>query len=329
MSHVIVAVSKMDACGYSEERFEFIKSKLEPFLAKSGFGPEHVSWVPVSGFEGVNLVPGECAIPVPNALSEWWSGGECFWFSNCLPILTLCFTGTLTECIDDVPTVDRGAPRPFRMPIADVIPNGTSRTLGQAAIGGKIACGSVRKGDRVLVMPAGVVARVKAVEFPVGDGDGAGRAENVGHAGDACDVGLEDVDPAHLAPGGCLCHVDFPVTVAAGVSAKIVTTESVRVPLLVGSRAVVHSNSYAAECTIASIVCKLDPATGEPVVGGTAPRCLTRNQGAVVELAFGDRHMCAESYDAVPSMGRVALRRDGATIAVGTIQEAWPADDEP
>ena len=311
VSHVIVAVSKMDACGYSEERFEFIKSKLEPFLAKSGFGPEHVSWVPVSGFEGVNLVPGECSISVPNALSEWWSGG------------------TLTECIDDVPTVDRGAPRPFRMPIADVIPNGTSRTLGAAAIGGKIACGSVRKGDRVLVMPVGVVARVKAVEFPVGDGDGAGRAENVGHAGDTCDVGLEDVDPAHLAPGGCLCHVDFPVTVAAGVRAKIVTTESVRVPLLVGSRAVVHSNSYAAECTIASIVCKLDPATGEPVVGGTAPRCLTRNQGAVVELAFGDRPMCAESYDAVPSMGRVALRRDGATIAVGTIQEAWPADDEP
>ena len=131
VSHVIVAVSKMDACGYSEERFEFIKKTLEPFLAKSGFGPEHVSWVPVSGFEGVNLVPGECSIPVPNALSEWWSGG------------------TLTECIDDVPTVDRGAPRPFRMPIADVIPNGTSRTLGAAAIGRKIACGSVRKGDRV------------------------------------------------------------------------------------------------------------------------------------------------------------------------------------
>jgi len=92
---------------------------------------------------------------------------------------------------------------------------------------------------------------------------------------------------------------------------------------------VVHSNSYAAECVIASIVCKLDPATGEPVVGGTAPRCLTRNQGAVVELAFGDRAMCCESYEAVPSMGRVALRRDGATIAVGTIQEAWPADEEP
>ena len=91
VSHVIVAVSKMDACGYSEERFEFIKKTLELFLAKSGFGPGHVSWVPVSGFEGVNLVPGECAIPVPNALSEWWNGGEFIWFSNCLPILTLCF----------------------------------------------------------------------------------------------------------------------------------------------------------------------------------------------------------------------------------------------
>ena len=91
MSHVIVAVSKMDACGYSEERFEFIKKTLEPFLAKSGFGPGHVSWVPVSGFEGVNLVPGECAIPVPNALSEWWSGGEFIWFSNCFILSWVCF----------------------------------------------------------------------------------------------------------------------------------------------------------------------------------------------------------------------------------------------
>lgn len=312
VGRVVVAVSKMDSCDYSRDRFDEIKAALTPFLARSGFGDGRVSWVPVSGFEGVNLVPNG-DVPIPQSLARWWTGG------------------TLTEAIDALPAVDRGAPRPFRMPIADVVVGnsggggggGSNRALGACAVGGKVAAGSVRKGDAVLVMPAGVVARVRAVERPIGDGDVAGRSADVAFAGDAVDVGLDDVDPAHLAPGGCLCHVDFPCVPASVVVAEVVTTESVRVPILVGTRVIVHSQSYAGEATVSAIV------AGEASSGGRALRCLTRNQGAVVELAMRTRPMCCERFDDVASMGRVALRRDGATVAVGVVREARAADDEP
>ena len=146
------------------------------------------------------------------------------------------------------------------------------------------------------------------------------------------DVGLDDVDPAHLAPGGCLCHVDFPCVPASFIVAEVVTTESVRVPLLVGTRVIVHSQSYAGEATVSAIVAGFDPARGparEASRASRAPRCLTRNQGAVVELAMRTRPMCCERFDDVESMGRVALRRDGATVAVGVVREARAADEEP
>ena len=57
VNRVVVAVSKMDSCEYSRDRFDEIKNALTPFLAQSGFDDGRVSWVPVSGFEGVNLVP--------------------------------------------------------------------------------------------------------------------------------------------------------------------------------------------------------------------------------------------------------------------------------
>ena len=56
---------------------------------------------------------------------------------------------------------------------------------------------------------------------------------------------------------------------------------------------------------------------------------MTRNQGAVVELAMGRGRCAARGSTTVASMGRVALRRDGATVAVGVIREARAADEEP
>ena len=74
VGRVVVAVSKMDSCDYSRDRFDEIKAALTPFLAQSGFGDGRVSWVPVSGFEGVNLVPNG-DVPVPQSLARWWTGG--------------------------------------------------------------------------------------------------------------------------------------------------------------------------------------------------------------------------------------------------------------
>jgi elongation factor 1 alpha-like protein len=52
---VCVAVNKLDLIGWSKDRYEFIMSEVKPFLKSIGFKDENISFVPISGLEGVNL----------------------------------------------------------------------------------------------------------------------------------------------------------------------------------------------------------------------------------------------------------------------------------
>ena len=298
VERVVVAVSKMDACGYSRGRFDEIRGVLSPFLATCGFGEDRVAWTPVSGVEGVNL-----ALPNagPNAeLAAWWDGP------------------TLVGAIDALPPVDRGAPLPLRMPVSDVVAGG-SRSLGPAAVGGKIEAGSVRKGQKVLVMPAGVLATVRAVVMS-GGGDGDDSNAVVGYAGHAADVGLDGVDPLSLAPGAVLCHPEFPLVPATRMTVRIVTLETVRVPILVGSQVILHAYAASVEARVSALVAALDPKTGN--VTRERPRCLTKNLSAVVELT-PVKPVCVERFDAYKALGRVALRSGGKTVALGVVTETF------
>ena len=55
VEQLIVAVNKLDAVDFSKERFDFIKSTLQPFLKHCGFKDGSVQWVPVSAADGQNL----------------------------------------------------------------------------------------------------------------------------------------------------------------------------------------------------------------------------------------------------------------------------------
>ena len=55
VEQLIVAVNKLDAVGFSKERFDDIKNTLQPFLRQCGFKDGYVQWVPVSAAENQNL----------------------------------------------------------------------------------------------------------------------------------------------------------------------------------------------------------------------------------------------------------------------------------
>ena len=52
ISHVLVAVNKMDTVEWSESRFEDIRNQLGSFLAGLGFS---FSFIPLSAFQGMNV----------------------------------------------------------------------------------------------------------------------------------------------------------------------------------------------------------------------------------------------------------------------------------
>jgi hypothetical protein len=70
VSQLIVAVNKLDAVDWSQQRYEEIQSKLQPFLETNGFAPKRVRFLPISGLTGTNVKEQ----PVEERLTTWYSG---------------------------------------------------------------------------------------------------------------------------------------------------------------------------------------------------------------------------------------------------------------
>eukprot|EP00271_Cylindrocystis_brebissonii_P005768 TRINITY_DN18028_c0_g1_i1.p1 TRINITY_DN18028_c0_g1~~TRINITY_DN18028_c0_g1_i1.p1 ORF type:complete len:662 (-),score=107.99 TRINITY_DN18028_c0_g1_i1:50-2035(-) len=215
---LIVAVNKMDIVDYAEEEYEEIKGVLAPFLKQCGFRDGKVTWVPLSGLDGQNLAEG----PTDPRFKKWWEG-PC-----------------LLEAIDSCATPVRQVDRPLRLVIAESL---RSRSLGQAAVSGKLEGGGFKPGGKVLVKPIGELATVKVIERN-------GSAVPEARAGDSVDVGLLGCDPAILVAGGVLCHVDYPVPVVTRFEAQIRTLGISR-PLLKGTQV-----RYCNEGTMRHALCK-------------------------------------------------------------------------
>jgi len=77
-------------------------------------------------------------------------------------------------------------------------------------------------------MPSGVIATVKSIEQ---------QSQNlkIARAGEGVDVGLNGIDPGMLAPGGVVCHPDYPVPVATRFEIRLLTLD-IRTPILKGSQ---------------------------------------------------------------------------------------------
>lgn len=135
---VVVAVNKMDLVGYSREVFEKIQADFLSFAQQLAF--EEVTAIPMSALEGDNVARRTQAMP--------WYEGPC-----------------LLEYLENVPVRRDEARRPWRFPVQYVIrPDQDFR--GYA---GQIASGSVRKGDRVMVLPSGKTSRVARITTFDGD----------------------------------------------------------------------------------------------------------------------------------------------------------------
>ena len=69
VQQVVVAVNKLDAVGWSSDRFEGICDQLRPFLLATGFAADKLAFVPVGAYTGENLLARS-----GTALEAWYSG---------------------------------------------------------------------------------------------------------------------------------------------------------------------------------------------------------------------------------------------------------------
>merc|ERR1712232_262285 len=124
----------MDACNWSQDRFQEIKDEFVKMLQMIGFKPKKVPFIPYSGFNGDNLVEKTDKAP-------WYKG----WSANLGPKKKV--TGfTIVDALNNfiVP--------PTRLPISNIY---NIKGVGQI-ICGTVERGTLRPGDVIGIVPSGL-----------------------------------------------------------------------------------------------------------------------------------------------------------------------------
>ena len=133
ISHVIVAVNKMDLVDWSEAEFDEIRDEFRQFAKDLTL--KEISFIPLSALLGDNVVERSDNMP-------WYQGGPL------LHMLESVSVGGRRNAID------------FRFPVQYVIrPNQSFRGFS-----GTVASGSVKPGEEILVLPSGRATKIRTVE---------------------------------------------------------------------------------------------------------------------------------------------------------------------
>jgi bifunctional enzyme CysN/CysC len=137
--HILLAVNKMDLVGYDESVFRRIAAEYSVFADQAGI--DDFTAIPVSGLAGDNIAARSANMP-------WYEGPA------------------LLEHLENVPAAGReAAGDPFRMAVQWV----SRPTYSFRGYAGRIASGRVRRGEPVVVLPAGVRTTIERIVTFDGD----------------------------------------------------------------------------------------------------------------------------------------------------------------
>jgi len=141
VEQIIVGINKMDACNWSEDRFNEIKDEFVKMLQMVGYKPKKVPFIPYSGFHGDNLVE-----PIAAGKADWYKG----WSANQTPKKQI--TGmTIVEALDNYIVPPKREPdAALRLPVSNIY---NIKGVGQI-ICGTVEQGTLRPGDQVGFVPS-------------------------------------------------------------------------------------------------------------------------------------------------------------------------------
>lgn len=168
--HVVLAINKMDLVGYDADRFEAIAVEYRVIAAQLGI--HQVQCIPVVARDGDNIFTRSSRMP-------WYSGP------------------TIMDHLETVDVSGDIESRPLRFPVQWVNrPNAEFRGFC-----GRIASGTVRRGDAIHVQPSGRATHVACIVTAAGERDHAVAGQSVTLTlTDEIDVSRGDVLTSGAAP---------------------------------------------------------------------------------------------------------------------------------
>ncbi|MDP3992090.1 MAG: GTP-binding protein, partial [Nanoarchaeota archaeon] len=178
VKNIAVAINKMDAVEYKEDKFNKVKEDVGKLLQGVGINPETTPFIACSGLKGDNIAKKSASMP-------WYKGP------------------TILEQFDSFPQPQLPTNLPMRMPVQDVY---EITGIGTVPVG-KIETGIMKVGQKVIVLPgrtgAGITGEVKTIEMHHETLAEAQAGDNVG-------INVRGVGKKDIARGDVICEAARP-----------------------------------------------------------------------------------------------------------------------
>ena len=133
---------------YSQKRYEEIVKEVSTYIKKIGYNPDTVAFVPISGWNGDNMLE-------PSADMPWFKG----WKVTCKD--SNASGTTLLEALDCILPPTCPTDKPLHLPVQDVYKIGGIGTVPVALV----ETGVLKTGIVVTFAPVNVTTEVKSVEM--------------------------------------------------------------------------------------------------------------------------------------------------------------------
>lgn len=284
VNQLIVAVNKMDAVNYSEEKYNAVVSELKKLLGSIGYKTEQIPFVPVSAYKGDNL-------KTKSENMKWYKGE------------------TFLATLDTLKPPEKLIDKPLRLPIQDVY---TITGVGTVPVG-RVETGVMKPGQKVVFMPSKVEGEVKTIEMHHESLSQAVPGDNVG-------FNVRGISKNDVKKGDVVGTPDSVPTVAEEFTAQIVVLQH-PTAITVGYTPVLHVHTAQVACTFTELIKKVDPRTGQAIE--EKPQFLKAGDVAIVKLK-PTKLLCIEPAKNFPQLGRFAIRDMGQTIAAGMVIDVVP-----
>lgn len=278
IEHLILCVNKLDLVDHNQTTFEAIEAEFRDYV-KTLQPFQSLKTIPVSALHGDNITE-------PSDKMGWYTGPS------------------LRALLEAVPVNTTADTVPMRMPVQRV----DHQTAGLPGVFGRLACGSIRKGDAIRAVPSGKTSHVQALFI-----DDEEHEEAV--CGQSVMMALKD--KVDISQGNMICKSESPCLAADQFEASILWMDDKA--MLQGRPYTLKCASRSVQASITRIKHKIDVDSGAEL----ATPDLTLNEIGVCNLSCSDE-IPFDPYMENRTTGSFILidRMTNETAALGTLHFA-------
>lgn len=277
VKHIILAVNKMDLMHYDEAVYQAITNDYLAFA--KALDVKTICTIPISALKGANITHTSGHMP-------WYKGPS------------------LMQYLETIPCADELQTKAFRMPVQLVQrPDQDFRGFS-----GRIASGTVKPGDAVLVLPGNQKTRIASIVSFDGEKQQAISGES---------ITLTLSDEVDVSRGCLLAAAEAPCEVSDRFSCRMVWMHET--PMRSGRQYLFKSNTITALCTPGKPKYRVDINTMDHL----AVNEFNLNDIGDCDL-FLDRPIAFEAYECNRELGGFILidKLSHATVGAGFIQSS-------